>query len=240
MYLHSFIFKGTMSSEFDMDVINVITVRQGRKNRPEEQIDIYEIPYRNEELTIHSGKYKPYIQEFEFILRNPKTIPNINAWLSGRGKLILENDYDEFNRDGFYMASVIEGWEYEKTYSTYSFRVKFKIDPFFYYNTGQKKKTYFTQPLTLYNGGTVYSEPYIKINGNGNIILTINSQVCTFTDVVDYIEIDSNLMVAYKDTLNQGFKMEGDFPIFDRGKNIISWSGNVTNLEIMMRTRELG
>jgi hypothetical protein len=44
-----FIFKGIMSSDFDTDLINIITVKQGRKNRPEEQLDIYEIPYRNEE-----------------------------------------------------------------------------------------------------------------------------------------------------------------------------------------------
>lgn len=229
-----------MSSEFDMDVINIVTVKQGSKQRPEEQIDIYEIPYRNEELIIHSGKYKPYEQEFEFTLRNPALIPRINSWLSGRGKLCLENDYQEFNRDGFYMASVIEGWEYEKNYSTYNFTVKFKVDPFFYHNSGQKKKTYITQPLSIYNGGTIFSEPYIRINGSGNINLTVNSQVCTFTDVVDYIEIDSALMVAYKDTLNQGQKMSGDFPVLEVGKNYISWTGNVTSIELMPRVRDLG
>ena len=139
--MHSFIFKGIMSSEFDMDQVNVVTVKQGRKQRPEEQIDIYEIPYRNDELIIHSGKYKPYIQEFDFILCEPKLIPQINKWLSGRGKLMLENDAEEFNREGFYMASVVEGWTYEKfTNDTYSFTVKFKVDPFFYYNSGQKQK----------------------------------------------------------------------------------------------------
>ncbi|MDD3173353.1 MAG: hypothetical protein PHF63_06805 [Herbinix sp.] len=239
--MHSFIFNGTMSSEFDMDIINVVTVKQGRKQRPEEQIDIYEIPYRNDELIIHSGKYKPYIQEFEFILRNPALIPTINTWLAGRGRLLLENDFEEFGRDGYYMASVVEGWEYEKyTHNTYSFTVKFKVDPFFYYNNGQQKKTYVTQPVTIYNSGTIYSEPYIRINGSGNIMLTVNGQVITLTEIVDYIELDSALMVAYKDTLNQGSKMSGDFPIFDVGKNSISWSGNVTSIEIMTRVRDLG
>jgi phage-related protein len=186
------------------------------------------------------NKYKPYIQEFEFTLRNPTLIPLINTWLSGRGKLQLENDFEEFNRDGFYLASVIEGWEYERNYSTYHFTVKFKVDPFFYYNAGQIKKTYITQPLTLYNNGNIYSEPYIKINGSGNITLTINSQELSFTGIDDYIEIDSSLLIAYKDTLNQGSKMEGDFPIFDIGKNVISWTGNVTSIEIMMRARDLG
>jgi phage-related protein len=230
-----------MSNEFDMDVVNVVTVKQGRKQRPEEQIDIYEIPYRNDDLIIHSGKYKPYIQEFDFILRNPALIPLINTWLSGRGKLQLENDFEEFGRDGFYMASVVEGWTYEKvTRNTYSFTVKFKVDPFFYYSSGQQKKTYITQPVTIYNNGTIYSEPYIRINGSGNITLTVNSQVITLTDIHDYIELDSALVVAYKDTLNQGSKMIGDFPILDVGKNNISWTGNVTSIEYKSKARELG
>jgi phage-related protein len=238
--MSSFIFKGIMSSEFDMSVVNIVTVRQGSKHRPEEEIDIIEIPYRNGELIIHSGKYKAYEQEFEFTLRNPALIPQINTWLSGRGKLYLENDGEEFNRFGFYMASVVDGWEYEKNHSTFNFTVKFKVDPFFYYDSGQRKKTYITQPLIVFNNGTIYSEPYIRINGSGNITLTVNSQVCTFMDIVDYIEMDSALMVAYKDTLNQGQKMTGDFPIFEVGKNNISWTGNVTSIEIMTRARELG
>lgn len=238
--MHNFSFKDRWSEEFNADVVNIVTVKQGSKMRPEEQIDIIKIPYRNEDLIIHSGKFKPYEQEFEFVLRDPTMIPLINTWLSGRGKLYLENDYEEFNRDGFYIASVIEGWEYEKNHSTYDFKVKFQIDPFFYHNSGQKKKTYITQPLSIYNQGAIYSEPYIRINGSGNITLIINSQVCTFSDIANYIEIDSALLVTYKDTLNQGQKMSGDFPILEVGINNISWTGNVTSLEIMTRVRELG
>ncbi|MGB4657975.1 MAG: hypothetical protein WBI07_02200 [Mobilitalea sp.] len=239
--MHNFIFKGKMSSEFNEDVVNVVTVKQGRKQRPEEQIDIYEIPYRNEDLIIHSGKYKPYIQEFEFIIRDPALIPSINKWLTGRGKLILENDYDEFNRDGYYLASVVEGWEYEKyTHNTYSFTVKFKVDPFFYYDSGQNKKVYSTKTVIINNSGTIYSEPYIKIAGSGNVDLIINNIIYSFTDIEDYIEIDSALLIAYKDTTNQGEKMSGDFPVLSVGKNVISWTGNVLSVEIIPRWRDLG
>ena len=237
--MHNFIFKEMSSRQFNLGIVNIVTVRQGRKQRPVEQVDIYEIPYGND-LIIHSNKYKPYIQEFEFVLRDPKLIPQINTWLSGRGKLILENDLEEYGRYGFYMASVIDGWEYEKNHSTYSFLVKFKVDPFFYYNSGEHKKTFTTQPVTIINSGSIYSEPYFKINGSGNINLLINNRTYKFTDIVDYIEVDSSLLIAYKDTINQGNKMSGDFPILDVGKNIISWTGNVTSLEIKTRVRDLG
>lgn len=240
----SFIFKGIMSNEFDtIEGTNIITVKQGRKQRPSEQVDVYQIPYRNEDLVIHSGRYMPYIQEFEFALQNPALISQINSWLSGKGKLYLENDYEQFNRDGFYIASVIDGWTYDHDIQgddVYVFTVKFKVDPFFYHNSGETKKTFITQPIKLYNSGTIYSEPYIRINGSGNITLTINSQLITLTDIVDYIEIDSALMVAYKDTLNEGRKMSGEFPVLDVGLNNISWTGNVTSVEIKTRVRDLG
>ncbi len=238
--MYSFMFKGQSCVDFGMSPTDIITVKQGRKNRPQEQIDIYEIPYRNEELIIHNGKYKPYEQEFEFVLRDPTLILQVNAWLSGRGKLYLENDVEKFGRWGYYMASVVEDWEYEMKHSTFHFTVKFLVDPFLYSDSGQRKNTYVTQPIKLFNNHTFYSQPYIKINGSGNITLMINNQVCTFSDVTDYIEIDSSLMIAYKDTLNQGSKMEGDFPVFDVGMNNISWSGNVTSLEVMGRWRDLG
>lgn len=241
--MHSFIFNGKMSSEFDTDVTNVIIQKSGKRQRPIEQIDIYEIPYRNENLVIHSGKYKSYIQEFEMMVRDAQQIPRINTWLSGRGKLILEKDIMKYYRCGFYYASVIEGWEYEKINNSndiYTFKVKFQVDPFFYYDGGQKKKIYANTPLTIINFGNIYSEPYIKINGSGDISLTVNDQICNFTNIQDYIEIDSSLMVAYKDTLNQGNKMYGDFPVFPVGKVEISWTGNVSSVEIKTRERDLG
>lgn len=228
-YKNRFIFKGESSDMYD---IELKATRLGRRHKAEEQIDRYQIPYRNDELIIHSGKYLPYVQEFEFVLLDTSLIPVINKWLSGRGKLQLDD-----NSNTYLIASVIEGWEYEKfTSNTYRFIVKFLVDPFYYY---LESKKIITSPGTIGVNGNIYSEPYIKINGSGNIDLYINTQICSFTDIQDYIEIDTQLQIAYKDTLNQGFKMTGDFPVFMPGINTIGWTGNVTSLEITKRSREL-
>jgi phage-related protein len=213
--------------------LELVPIKLGRRQKAEEQIDRYEIPYSNNELIIHSGKYKPYIQEFEFILKDYKLIPVINQWLSGRGNLQIDD-----NTDCYLIASVIEGWEYEKfTFNTYKFSVKFLVDPFYYFMESRSK--IITKPGNYANRGNIYSEPYIKINGNGNVELIINSQICSFTDVQDFIEIDTELKIAYKDTINQGYRMNGDFPILNPGINSINWTGNVTSLEIKNRSREL-
>lgn len=216
------------------DDFNLVTVSLGRRQRAEEQIDEYEIPYRNDNLIVHSGKYKPYLREFELIAKDKTMIPIINQWLSGRGKLRTEID-----EGGYFVASVMTGLPYEAFLNNINtFRVGFKVNPFFYLDDGDRTKI-LTTPIKIYNSGTIYSEPYIKINGTGNIDLIINSTVYSFTDVIDYIQIDSELMTVYKDTLNQGEKMTGEFPILEVGLNNISWNGNVTSIEIKPRWREL-
>lgn len=234
MCLRRILYNNRISDELDLIIVSL-----GNRQRPEEQIDIYEIPYRNNELIIHSGKYKPYIREFEFIAKNKYLIPEINKWLSGSGKLDIEDDYKYYTQDGYYNVSVVEGWEYELyTNHMYQFIVKFKIEPFYYYNSGNLIKT-ITSPSRIYNPGTIYSEPYIKINASGNVDLSINSNVISFTNIEEYIEIDSSLMTVYKDTINQGERMQGEFPIFNTDKNYISWNGNVSSIQIKGRWREL-
>jgi phage-related protein len=118
------------------------------------------------------------------------------------------------------------------------FQVGFKVNPFFFLDSGSEYIT-LSAPATIYNPGTIYAEPYIKITGSGDIDLTINDTVYAFTGVDGYIEINSELKTVYKDTINQGNKMIGEFPVLSIGDNMISWSGAVTSVEIMPKWREL-
>jgi len=222
-------FKNKNSNDYDLIITNI-----GRRQRAEEQIDEYEIPYRNGNLTIHSNRFKPYLRPMEFALKNKDDVPLINAWLVGRGKLRTSVD-----KGGYFFASVMSGIGIEKLSRLFdAFSVTFKVDPFFYLDEGDDTIK-ITAPTTIYNPGTIYAEPYIKIIGNGNVDLIINSKVYEFTGINGYIEVNSELKTVYKDTVNQGDKMTGDFPVLNVGENIISWSGNVTSIEIIPKWREL-
>lgn len=222
-------FKDHRSDEFNLKVTDI-----GRRQRAEEQVDEYEIPYRNGNLIIHSNKYNSYKRDMEFVLKNKEKTSLINAWLTGRGQLRTSID-----DGGFFYASVIGQIGIEKLSKLFnSFPVTFKVDPFFYLDAGQNE-IILTTTSTIFNPGTVYSDPYIKIIGSGNVTLTINSNNYNFTGIDGYIEIDSELKICYKDTLNQGEKMSGDFPLLDVGNNYIAWAGTVTGIEIIPRWREL-
>lgn len=89
---------------------------------------------------------------------------------------------------------------------------------------------------TIYNTYGFTAKPYIKITGSGGITLYINNRAHTFKDVNGYIEIDSELMNAYKDDTLQNSKMLTDiFPMLAAGANNINWAGSVTKVEIVPR-----
>ena len=80
----------------------------------------------------------------------------------------------------------------------------------------------------------------MKIYGSGDITLTIQSgsknATWSFTDIDTYIEVDSNLMNFYKGTEPQNDKVVGTgFPQLYRGRNTISFTGDVSRIDLMPR-----
>lgn len=61
----------------------------------------------------------------------------------------------------------------------------------------------------MYNAEFFPSSPYIKITGSGTVTLTINNASFTFSDIDEYIEIDSEAMNAYKGTVAKNNKNDG-------------------------------
>lgn len=114
------------------------------------------------------------------------------------------------------------------------FDVKFTLDPFSY--LPESKQT-LTKPGSVFNLGNIESEPYIKIVGTGDITLSINNEQFVFKGVKDFIELDSEVMNAYKEvngTVQNANNLMNTpyFPIFEIGENLIDWTGSVTQVEI--------
>lgn len=80
------------------------------------------------------------------------------------------------------------------------------------------------------------AKPLIYLEGNGEIDITINDSIFK-VEVKDYLYIDSELEVAYREKTDCLNIDEGDYPILKYGENIISFSGNITRFEIKPRWR---
>lgn len=227
--MSTFSFKSNSNTDY-----GVIVSSLGRRQHAEEQIDAYEIPYRDGSLHVHSGKYQSYSRSMTFGIKDKTKRSAIGAWLTGRGKLITSDD-----PGGYFNASVIGGVKADKLSRKFDeLGVEFECDPFFYLTSGDTVKTCTSSPTSITNLGTIPAAPYIKITGSGAVVLTIGSVSTTFT-VSTYIECDSLLSLCYKGTVNAGSSMVGEFPMIPVGTTNISWTGTVTKIEITPRWREL-
>lgn len=88
----------------------------------------------------------------------------------------------------------------------------------------------------IFNPSSVSSTPIMKIYGSGDITLYIGDYSVNLKGIENYIILDSNLQDAY--ILKNGIidlknsKMDGQFPELAPGLNYISWSGNVSKIEL--------
>lgn len=220
----------------DSEALNLHINDLGRRQRAQEQINTYQVPYSDYEPTEHTGKYLPYIRPMDFAWKDKTKTSAIYKWLTGYGKLRTSKD-----PGGYFKAHVISGYEVDRFSKNYDrMMVQFKINPpFFYLNSGDTPLQFTTSPAVINNPGTHDAEPLIKVTGSGNITLDINGKIIQLTGVVDHIYLDSESQYVYKGTTNEGQKMTGDFPVLNPGVNNMTWTGTVTEIEIIPRWRDL-
>ena len=113
--------------------------------------------------------------------------------------------------------------------------IRFKAKPYKYLKEGDTIQT-ITAPTTLVNPESFTAKPYMKIFGSGEITIYINDRAHSFKAIEGYIEVDSDMLNAYKGEETANNKMLTNlFPKFVPGENRISWLGNVTKIEIRPR-----
>lgn len=90
--------------------------------------------------------------------------------------------------------------------------------------------------IIVTNTGNTTAKPTITIYGNGNIDLSLNGQ--QIFDITlgteEYITIDIAQMEAYKDGILKNRLVTGDYDnfLFKVGRNVISWSGDISQIVI--------
>jgi len=195
--------------------------------RAEKNVEEIEIPGRDGDITVDDGTYKPIIFPFTCTLLDDTNLDEVKFWLDGYSDLILS-----WQSDRSFKAKMINKIDIEQSLETFGeFPLIFKAQPFGY-SLNNRLITVTNTPSTIINTATKDSKPVIKIYGNGNIELTVNSNVIHLINVIDYVTIDSDLLDCYKDTALQNNNMSGEFPTLQIGTNAISWVGTVTKVEI--------
>ncbi len=222
-------FKGITNKHFGLVVTHL-----DQRRRPEEQIETIEIEGRSGSLVDRYGDYKSYERKIEFVHMKQDNAREIHKWLSGKG--ILRTSEEQY---GYFYADVVGELERKLAGSGKSIlTTTFLVEPYLYLDAG-KNEIEITQQSKLYNIGSIYADPLIKVFGTGDGQILINSQVIQFSDIQDYLMVDAKLKIVHKDNLPAGRKMSGPFPILEEGENIVFFNGGITKLEITPRWREL-
>ena len=170
------------------------------------------------------------------MISEPSNIRTIASYLKGSGKAAFAN-----RPGGFYFARIVNQIPFEKILRGNphrSFAVNFRCQPF-WYPESVPVETLTASTSLLNNPGSVYSEPTITVYGSGEITLMVGTQIVELTDIEDSITLNTSLMEAYKGDLSMNGCVSGEFPVLKPGANAISWSGNVTKVEVQPNWRFL-
>ena len=118
------------------------------------------------------------------------------------------------------------------------FSVEFIADPFEYESSSVLE---YENPsnLLIRNNTTYFSQPVLKIFGQGNIKLFVNDELVEVKNINEGITIDSELQEAYYQNNNLNHQMLGSFPTFEIGENRIRLEGNIDKIEILPQWRWL-
>lgn len=208
---------------------------------PKYDTSLTTIPGRNGDLISPNGRYSNvnisytcYIPAKTIVELSDK-ITAIKNWLYNEPDRYhdLEDSYDtKFKRRAVFNSKLDIT---DQAMKIGVFTLTFSCVPFRYLVSGLAKKS-FSKAFSFNNEFSFASKPYIKVMGNGNGRLIINSKVWQFEKIDGYTECDSEMMNFYKDTVSKNDTVSGDgFPELSPGKNSISFEGGITSVEIIPR-----
>ena len=204
---------------------------------PSERATFTNVPGRSGSLTTLEGDevYDDLLLTATCFISDTSRIPEIAAWLRGSGTVTFAN-----RQGGFFHARIVNQISFEKILRGNPHRslaVNFRCQPFWYMADVQPI-TLTTSGTFVNNPGSVSSEPVITVYGSGEVTLMVGMTIVEL-EISGSITLDTPLMEAYSGSASMNSAMSGDFPVLLPGQNAVSWTGNVTKVEIQPNWRSL-
>lgn len=241
--MNSFTFDGINS----FDTFGLYISEKNIYSAPARDMTFTSVPGRNGDVIIDNGRYQnASISYTVSFLDLPSKAIDLKQWLLRPGYKILSDSYQPgwfryaVNSNALDISELVEG--------AGNFQLVFNCKPLMYSQAGQIATNITSSGTTIENEYLFGSLPLIVIHlasGSGNITLTIRNEDGSETEHkinapgVNDIYIDSELMSVYNGSTLLNQKIDPDhfdgFPILKPGINTISWSGNITSIDITPR-----
>ena len=200
-------------------------------------VETTKIPGRNGVLIFDTGAYENRKGEascFALDENVSNVISKASAFLlSEHGYRRLECSDDPTH---FWRARVKNGARVESRLRTLNpFEIVFDCMPQKWVKAGEHLVE-FTENGSLYNDYGGVALPLITVYGVGSGVIEIGSYAVSINSIDGILHLDSETQNAYNDNGNQNLNISAvEFPKLVRGDNNVSFSGDITKIEIVPR-----
>lgn len=222
-------FKNVVSSDIGI-MINRVVV-------PPSSVEDYQmisIPGRQEPLRSDLKTRQPIMITAEATIVEDNMLRQIYSTFQGVGQLIISTEPDKYYNAS---AQVITPDNIVRYMNEIT--LGFECQPFAYAVSNDPVELEISgSAATIDVGGGYYCQPIYQITGSGDITLSVNSaSLLTLYNVDGYVTVDTALMMCHKNGLH--VKSRGKLPFMSPGTNMLSWSSNVTAVEVIKNERWL-
>ena len=206
-------------------------------SKPKIRTQVEEIDGRDGDIVTPLG-YSAYDKSFSIGLYGDFDIDEVIAFFNTSGTAIFSNEPDKY-----YNYEIVEQIDFERLIRFRTATVTMHVQPFKYSAEDNSKVFNITDEnsIQIRNAGNIYSKPKMTITGSGDIGISLNGvQLFQITlGDIGSITIDTTTMEAYNSTSLLNRLVIGDYDNFklNVGKNIISFTGNVTKIKIQNYSR---
>lgn len=209
-------------------------------SKPKQRTQTEEIDGRDGDIVTTLG-YSAYNKEFDIGLYGDFDINEVITYFNSSGTVTFSNEEDKY-----YNYQILEQIDYEKLIRFKTANIKMHVQPFKYSAVeGTRTFNITTQDeITINNSGNYVSKPVIQITGSGTINLYVNTYevlVINLDANGETITIDTANMEAYNQSTGElmNRKVTGNYDnlYLNSGRNTISWTGTITEIEITNYSR---
>lgn len=199
-------------------------------SKPLLRTQIEEIDGRDGDIVTPLG-YSAYDKTISIGLHGNFNIDEVIKYFDTEGIITFSNEPYKYYK--FQMISQID---FERLVRYRTANVTFHVQPF-KWSTIEFMKSFNVEGETeieIKNTGNVKAKPVITLYGSGTINLSLNGMQIFVIDLLDEITLDIASMEAYTGGILKNRQVKGNYDNFllNIGVNTISWTGNLTKIEI--------
>ena len=233
--MHFLTFAGKSSHDFGLRISG-----EGIYNRPQRKYAKHDVPGRNGSLIIDEDCFENIeITYPAFVIDDmPQRVEEFANYMgSFAGYQRIENTYEP---NTYRLGQYVGGLDITtKGYMNRQgqFDIAFNCKPQRFLKSGEIPVIFTENGGNIWNRTNFATQPFIRVYITGDGTVGIGDYLITLNDIDDYVDIDCELMDAYKGYINYNpnISFNADSFKIPSGVNGVSFTGDVTRVEITPR-----